>query len=197
MYKKIFERNSECIHNAVKLFCDGFKEYPFSIDSLYYSPKTLGAANLWTLDLQQKQSSMVCFSFDDYESWTKPYPVTVYLSQYEKLLGMWEQGLKELEKARETKLVQELKICAKTAYTHFKSDYLQTKFSQLKRDLLLNRREIYNILLEERKNAKSLLNLLYRDSRVGFEASNQYYYTERNLLEKIVGLSNLLKNVCN
>ena len=192
-YKELFGQDSDCVHNAVRLFCKGFSEYPFSIDSLYYSPKTLGAANLWDLESQENLSTMVCFAFDDYENWIKPYPIDIYLSQYEKLLVLWEQGLGELEKLKETPLIKDLRIYAQVAYSHFKSDYLQTKFSCLKNDLTKNSKEIEKSLLEEKKNAESLLELLYKSSKVGFEASNHYYYTERNLLEKIINLDTLVK----
>ena len=35
-------------------------------------------------------------------------------------------------------------------------------------------------------DAKELLALVREDARIGFEASNHYFYTERNLVEKIV-----------
>ena len=192
-YKKVFGNDSDCVHNAVRLFCEGFSEYPFSIDSLYYSPKTLGAANLWGLESQENLSTMVCFAFDDYENWIKPYPIDIYLSQYEKLLVLWEQGLGELESLKETPLIKELKIYAKATYSHFQSDYFQTKFSVFKRDILNNRKEITSVILQERVNTENLLALYYKNSKVGFEASNHYYYTERNLLEKIINLDILVK----
>lgn len=48
-YDKTFGENKEAVHRAVRFFCKGFQEFPFSIDSLYYSPKTLGCANLWDI----------------------------------------------------------------------------------------------------------------------------------------------------
>ncbi len=196
-YEEVFGEAAENVHKAVKLFCEGFKEYPFSIDSLYYSPKTLGPANLWSLEEQENQSTMVCFAFDDYETWIKPYPIEIYLSQYEKLLKTWEQGSDELKKIKETPLIRELKIYAEAAYSHFKSDYLQTKFSYLKRNKVLYEKELISVLQEERENAENLLSLLYKDSKVGFEASNHYYYTERNLLEKIVQTNTMLRRLQN
>ena len=188
-YKKTFGAEWEKVSTAVKLFSKGFGEYPFSIDSLYYSPKTLGCANLWSAEAEEKQSSMVCFAFDDYENWTKPYPIEIYLSQYEKLLKTWGQGCDELEKAEETPLLSEMKVCAKTAYCHFKSDYLQTKFSYAKREKDVQAQML--MLGEELENAKELLRLLYQDAKVGFEASNHYFYTERNLIEKIINITKI------
>lgn len=191
-YKAVYGEAAECVHSAVVRFCEGFGEYPFSIDSLYYSPKTLGAANLWELEGQEKRSSMVCFSFDDYENWTKPYPIDVYLSQYEKLLKKWQEGLDELARCAETKAIRELTIYAKTAYSHFLSDYLQTQFSFYK---VNDRTRLPDILQREQENAIALLQLYYSDNKVGFEASNHYYYTERNLLEKILQMKKYIKKL--
>ena len=90
-YERQFSSNSKTVKNAVKYFCQAFREYPFSIDGLYFSPKTLGPANLWSLEKEQKQSTMVCYSYDDYKTWINPYPIDVYLLQYEKLIQKWEE----------------------------------------------------------------------------------------------------------
>lgn len=192
-YEKTFGENKNVVKNAVRLFCKGFQEYPFSIDSLYFSPKTLGCANLWDIEFQKNQSMMVCFAFDDYGNWIKPYPIEIYLSQYEELLKCWGQGLDELQKAQPSTLIEEIKICAETAYCHFKSDYLQTKFSYWK---ATDKKEEISILLsEEKTNAEHLLSLLYQDAKVGYEASNHYFYNERNLIEKIINLNKISKEI--
>ena len=193
-YKAEYGEKSELVQEAVGLFCQGFKEYPFSIDSLYFSPKTLGCANLWDLAREEKHSTMVCYAFDDYENWTKPYPVGIYLAQYEKLLTAWKQGLDLLEKETEGKVAQ-LKIFAKAAYCHFQSDYLQTKFSVLKRDANANKAEIKGLIEKEKENTEKLLDLVYGNACVGFEASNHYYYTDRNLIEKILTLCDCTKKL--
>lgn len=182
------------VKKAVGHFCNGFKEYPFSIDSLYFSPKTLGSANLWALEEQEKQSTMVCYAYDDFEHWTQPYPVDIYLSQYEKLLVEWGKGL-EVLRGDSTGKFDELTTFAKGAYAHFKADYLQTKFAKLKRNKEENAEELKGLLQEEKSNAEMLLSLLYEDGRIGFEASNHYYYTDRNLVEKIILMDQLSESL--
>ena len=189
-YKERFKEKSSLVKQSVRCFCKAFREYPFSLDGLYFSPKTLGPANLWSLDSENNQSTMVCYSFDDYKTWINPYPVEVYLSQYEKLLKEWENGCNLLETVKGNDLTQ-LKIYAKVALSHFKSDYLQTKFAYLKQNRNDNSDKIKQSLMEEKENAINLLNLLYKDACVGFEASNHYYYTDRNLIEKILLLDEL------
>ena len=193
-YQAEYGKESETVKEAVGYFCKGFREYPFSVDGLYFSPKTMGCANLWDMEAENKQSTMVCYSFDDYETWINPYPVEIYLSQYQKLLKEWERGLAVLKDEQREKLSQ-LKIFAKAAYSHFKSDYLQTKFSLLKRNIAGNKEEIKSLIEQEKENAKELLDLIYTNACVGFEASNHYYYTDRNIIEKILLLSFYQRNI--
>ena len=185
-YEKQYGADAAKTHEAVRCFCEGFEEYPFNLDSLYYSPKTLGCANLWSLHPQKNTSSMVCFAFDDYETWTGDYSYEVYISQYEKLLSLWEKGLNLLSQTNDMPLLKELKICAETAYIHFKSDYLQTKFSHHKRDIEVYKEEILAILSEEEEITKRLISFLPQMPAIGFETSNHYFYNERNLAEKIL-----------
>ena len=93
-----------------------------------------------------------------------------------------------IEKVKNKK-IKELSLFAKTAYAHFKSDYLQTKFSYLKRNIVVNAVEIKKTIEEEKKNTMCLLSLLYQNACIGFETSNHYFYTDRNLIEKLLLLS--------
>ena len=48
---------------------------------------------------------------------------------------------------------------------------------------------------QEKANAESLLIELKKDAKVGFEASNHYAYTQRNLLEKILRMDEFLEKL--
>ena len=43
-----------------------------------------------------------------------------------------------------------------------------------------------DILKDESELAMRLIGCVRKDPRIGFEASNHYFYTERNLAEKII-----------
>ena len=47
----------------------------------------------------------------------------------------------------------------------------------------------------ERDTVRTLIPLRGQDSRIGFEASNQYYYTLRDLVEKLINLDWLEKQL--
>ena len=95
-YEENFNENAKKVHSAINSFCDGFSEYPFSISTLYYSPKSLGYANTWCIEKDERHSAMVSYAFDDYENWIYPYTYEVYVSQYAKLLSSWKKGIEIL-----------------------------------------------------------------------------------------------------
>ena len=49
-----------------------------------------------------------------------------------------------------------------------------------------------DILHEEITLAQRLLAVMNADSRIGFEASNHYYYTRNSIIEKILNCRHLL-----
>lgn len=192
-YEKTFGKYAQQIHGGVQLLCEGFKEYPFSIDALYYSPKNLGPANVWDLQAQDNLSAMVCYSFDDIETWINPYPYQTYVEQLEKLLKKWEAGIAALNPLPLDEHLQELVRYATVAYCHFKTDLLQTQFAYYKRQQ--DKEQMRRCVLQERENAQTLLQAVKQDAKVGFEASNHYVYTKRNLIEKILQMDDFAKRL--
>lgn len=183
-YKEKFGDEAEGVHNAVKTLCEAFREYPFSIRTLYMSPKTLASANLWEIELEEKLSTMVCFAFDDYLNWCAPYPIEVYVSQLERLLELWRDGIDQMSRLASTALTDEILRYARAVYCHFYADLLQTRFAIFKRKD--DKDGMLECVIAERANAEELLSLMRSDAKIGYEASNHYFYTERNFVEKII-----------
>ena len=181
-YEKNFGDDS--VRGAIELFCKAFREYPFSVKALYLSPHTLGSANLWDIEPEEKGSTMVCFSYDDVESWVEPYGANVYLSQMDVVCYFWKEGIELLEKAEKNAKTEELLRYANTVYCHYLSDILQTKLALCKREG--DKTGMLQCTTLEKENAKKLLTLMRSDAKIGYEASNHYFYTERNLIEKII-----------
>ena len=194
-YEKHFGKNASEVHHAVELLCRGFREYPFSVTMVYCSPKNLGPANLWQWDAEQKHSNMVCYSFDDYEKWIQPYPLDVYLSQFEKVIADWSLGCEVLSSMKGNPLIEEMALFARVALLHFRSDLIHTRYASAKRDLTGNRELLLGLLREEREIAEELLALVAQSPLIGYETSNHYFYTERNLIEKLAQLEILEKQL--
>ena len=184
--EKWYENNfgDEKVRGAIELFCKAFRDYPFSVKALYLSPHTLGPANLWDIEPEEKGSTMVCFSYDDVESWVEPYGADIYLSQMDIVCWFWEEGIELLETAEKNVKTEELLRYANAFYCHYLSDMLQTKFALCKRKG--DKNGMVDCLRRENENARRLLSLMKCDARIGYEASNHYFYTERNIIEKIL-----------
>ena len=194
-YRKQYGKAADSVAAASELFCKAFREYPFSVNSLYEGAQTLGAANLWSLKEDGKKSTMVCFSFDDYEVWSAPYGLDVYINQYRKLCEGWEKGLEILEKAEGNALFSEYVRMAKASYLHLNSAFLHAEFVKLKKDVKANERRLSEIINAEYENAVGLYALMAQDAKIGFEMTNHYYYAPANLLEKLLNLNSLKKTL--
>jgi len=88
---------------------------------------------------------------------------------------------------------------AKAAYLHFYSVANQCNFV-IARDKYLDENkkgsveDLQRILDKEIQAAVQLFDLVHKDSRIGFEASNQYYYVPQDLMEKVIN-AEYLKNL--
>ena len=76
-------------------------------------------------------------------------------------------------------------------YLHFAADYEQTVFSFLKRDIRNHKKEIGEVLSRAEEGTKRLMALQKLDGKIGYEASNHYFYTTRSLKEKLLNLYRL------
>ena len=190
--KKKYGAAYATVEKAMKAFDDAFRNYPFSVDSLYEGAQTLGPANLWSLDPDGRKSTMVCFSFDDYETWSAPYGLRKYIELYEKLCDKWKSGLELLEKESGNAAYEEYKTMARASYVHFYSALLHAKFVELKTDVAGNAEQIADILKKEHENVTDLLQLVAKDAKIGFEMTNHYYYTPLSLIEKLLNVNEML-----
>lgn len=166
-YKKQFGENAQTLHRAVKLFCDGFREFPFSVPVIYNSPKNLGPANLWSLTPNANASTMVCYSFDDVERWTDPYPADVYLSQLDKLLLAWDEACDILDTAAVDDKTRELALFARFATLQLHADAVHTRYALAKRDLPASRSELRTLIEAERELCQKQLSLMEKSPLIG------------------------------
>ena len=195
IWDAVLNKNASEVHHAVELLCRGFREYPFSVTMVYCSPKNLGPANLWQWEAEQKHSNMVSYAFDDYEKWISPYPIEIYLSQFEKVIADWSQGCEVLSSMKGNPLIEEMALFARVALLHFRSDLVHTRYAFAKRDIAGNREMLFGLLDEEREITEELLALIAKSPLIGYETSNHYFYTERNLIEKMAQLEILEKQL--
>ncbi|MCX5637574.1 MAG: alpha-amylase family protein [Planctomycetota bacterium] len=190
-------------------FSTAFAEYPFDIRYLYKGPTQYGPANLLCPEPTRYSSTMVGFPYDDIEGWRGIYPAEVLAGQFEKMAAGWQEGLSIYEKAlsktslpsQHTNVHSDL-IIAEAVYLHFKSVANQIRFILARNAFLsgsLSRTErqakievIKAVVADEIQNAKRLFVLTREDPRIGFEASNHYYYLPLDLVEKAINCEYIL-----
>ena len=184
-------------------FSRAFQEFPFHIGVLYRGPQNYGPSNLLFLEPTGYNATMIGFPYDDVKGWSGAYPPSVLGKQFRKVADGWAEGLTELEAAvegapdaREDAVRRALNV-AQAAELHFRASANQTQFVLARNALgeaegsnVQRRRELVarmRRLAESEINvAKGLFDCTRRDSRIGFEASNQYYYVPLDLVEKVV-----------
>ena len=191
-------------------FSVAFSEYPFG-DGLYNTPTQFGPANLLWGEPTRYHSSPVGFPYDDLDGWRGQYPPEIFIQQFEKVAKGFETALihfkqtavgcdSKLQSSEREALSKEINV-AEAAYLHFRSTANQVRFVWLRNSLstaktaeeaqsLLNSLE--ETLHNEIETAQKLYAIQIRDSRIGFEASNHYYYVPVDLAEKVLNCRDLL-----
>jgi hypothetical protein len=189
-------------------FANAFREYPYDGNVIYTCPAQLGPANLLYEKPTGYAATMIGFPYDDVRGWSGPYGPWVFASQLEKLSAGWAEGLRALETAIQNtpaNLADEARrdlVLARAAGLHLSSVARQTRFV-VARDALARAApdqraaligELTRLLAAESAAACELFSLARQDSRIGFEASNHYYYLPHDLIEKDFNCQALLRH---
>ncbi|MFA6102954.1 MAG: hypothetical protein WCV67_16640 [Victivallaceae bacterium] len=183
---------AESVLKAWGCFDRAFVEFPLnSIAQLYTAPQNFGPMNLLFAKPSGYTATMLGLPYDDLDSWRgNHYPEDIFEEQFRKLSTGWADGLEQLKQAREivapenAAALADLMNVAEAAYCHFRSTYLQIRFVRQRGSG--DSKTVLSILDEEIELAGRLIEVVMRDSRIGFEASNHYYYTAADLKEKIL-----------
>ena len=191
-YQDVFGKEAEEVKEISQNLCEAFKEFPFSLSVLYYSPHTMGCGEYWTLDEITRESTMVGFAYDDIAKYAFPFGGDIYVSQMQKLTDGFLKCVNKLEKLEaKTASIEELKNFVKGAYLHYYSAVNHTQFTLEKKKGFPNKSYAIELIQREADVVKQTYRLQNKDARIGFEASNHYYYNENTLLLKLVNLQNI------
>lgn len=192
-------------------FSAAFSEFPFHVAVLYSGPQQLGPANLLWAEPTGFAASMVGFPYDDLEAWRGIYPADIFIGQMNKVAEGMETALAQLRGAtaglegaappsERLELAAECRV-AEAAAIHFRSTANQGRFILARRALAAAKApgeaagplaEVERVLREELALARRLHRIQTRDSRIGFEASNHYFYVPIDLAEKVLNCRDLL-----
>jgi hypothetical protein len=219
IYRKMYP--GACVDRlaaAFDAFSDAFDSYPFSLGTIYTAPFQYGPANLLFTKKTGYRATMVGFPYDDVDSWRSNFPGDTFRACLEEMADKWEKGLElldgELDNIRKTvdnckksgenceksvenvetsvdtlRVLESIRTISEAVLVHFRSVLNQFAFV-CDRDRGVVRRDL---LESESALAMRLIGCVRNDPRIGFEASNHYFYTERNLAEKMINCEYLLR----
>ncbi|MBP1996303.1 hypothetical protein [Paenibacillus eucommiae] len=206
LHGKFGTQAGDAIADASTAFSRAFTEFPFECGVVYIAPQNYGPSNLLYLQPTGYKSTMIGFPYDDLQRWRSIYPSDKFATQFKKLSLGWKKGLELIAKAEryitpgqrsEFNLLQH---AAQGAFHHFYSTYLQITFVIL-RDRLAKarsqhvkkelREKLLTIVDREIDTAKALYEIMRLDSRIGYEATNHYFYTTGSLQEKVLNCLNV------
>ena len=178
---------------AWTLFSDAFRHYPYDGSVVYNSPAQYGPSNLLYAARTGYAATMIGFPYDDLDRWRGPYPPEVFAAQFEKLSSGWDAGVAELAKAADlaggqAAAAKEDLTLARAAGLHFRSVASQARYVMARNAGAPTE----PMLRDEIETARRLFALAQKDSRIGFEASNHYYYLPQDLAEKVINCQHLL-----
>lgn len=195
------------ITEAWKLFSSAFQEFPYGV-RIYVIPTQHGPANLLRLSPTGHRPHMILFPHDDFQNWMGPYPAAVVRDQFQKMSAGWEKGMEAFRRALELvppHLAEEARRdlgISETCYLHFKSTANQVAFYLLREQLQARignlaevRAQMTAVARDELALAQRLYSIARADSRIGFEATNHYYYRPLDLAEKILNCDDVIRQL--
>jgi hypothetical protein len=186
-----------------------FSEFPYSPSVVYSAPLQVGPANLLWPKPTGFAASMVGLPYDDLNGWRAIYPAHTFASQLEKVADGFDSAARTLRKGTEQTLLpqqdrraveSELRVI-EAAAIHFRSVATQSRFVLARKDLIAAKEpeaarsaldRLEQTIRTELTLARRLYTIQQADSRIGFEASNHYYYVPVDLAEKILNCRDLL-----
>lgn len=185
---------------AWQAYSTAFSEFPFG-GGLYYSPTQAGPSNLLWEQPTGYSATMVGLPYDDLAKWCGHYPPEVLAAQFTKIADGFKEALHTLEHAtmlldlqepQKKLLFREMSV-AETVNLHFRSVANQVKFIlERNKKEAADVKQLSFLLRVEIILAKRMMVLQSRNSTLGFEASNHYFYTPADLAEKVLNCRDLL-----
>ena len=203
--RRVGARLAPALLEAWRTCSRAFSEFPFHPALVYQAPLQNGPSNLLYEKPTGYAATMVGFPYDDLNGWRAVYPPEIFSAQLEKVADGFDLALallkKEVPNSGQSRAGSDALALARewsvieAAALHCRSVANQARFVLARQALAANatgakageiRATIAKLLHQEIGLARRLHALQTRDSRLGFEASNQYYYVPLDLVEKVM-----------
>ncbi|NLN92284.1 MAG: hypothetical protein GX130_03110 [Candidatus Hydrogenedens sp.] len=206
--KRFGPEAGESMTVAWTMLSQAFREFPYHGAVVYNAPLQIGPANLLWLQPTGYRATMVGLPYDDLDAWRGIYPAEIFLNQLEKVAQGFEESAQLMEvvhrvceegSAFAKAVADEIRL-TRAAVLHYRSIAQQGNFILLRNSLAEEgeeeqrhkiRRKMRDLLEKEMEAAAALYELQRNDSRIGFEATNHYFYTPADLVEKVLNCASL------
>ncbi|MCQ2392485.1 MAG: hypothetical protein MJ240_13800, partial [Kiritimatiellae bacterium] len=186
------------VRKAWAAYSAAYRNYPMQWQTVYYSPVQMGPANLLYAAKTDWRATMVNTPYDDLARWTGGYGTNTALwvaqmrqtaEGFDQADALWREALSHCAgAARET--AERDRVVFRAATLHFRTSVDQADFIQAR-----DRGDLPAMRAAARRElatAKEMLDLVRRESALGYESSNRYMYVPNDLLEKILNCRSVL-----
>lgn len=192
------EKSGVAVRKAWKEFSDGFKEYPYNINTLYTGPQHVGPSNLFYPEATGWKATMVGFPYDDLKSWRSIYLADIYISQIHKVADGFERGTVFLEQAIAQETDPAIRKTMETDLRRARGFKCIFRSIENQATYVLCRDKgdsegMRKVVEREILNVREFIPLCDEDPTFGFESSNHYFFVRQDLLEKLINLEFLRK----
>ena len=191
--KENFGYDSDVVKMAVHDISKGFAYFPFNTRLLYLSPINQGPSNLLYRNVTNRKATMVTFPYDDISSWVDKSEESYFVTNMKKVIKHFKKALNTLnEITNPSETILEIIRYLKVWTICYESTLNQYLFNLNKGNDTIDLNQYLN---KELKLTLELYKEAATDSTIGFEASNQYIFTQNAFLEKIVNVILLKKGI--
>lgn len=204
------DKVGELVREAWRKCSEGFENYPYHMNTVYYGPHHVGPSNPFYMNVTQYAATMVGIPYDNYDAWRSVYPLDVWIALHEKCADGFEQGVNLFRQAYKVakgdirdKVLKQL-YRAEAVRIHHKSSAVQARFfearNKFRKSESAEEREQYKKImreqcLQEQELIRQMLPILSADSSVAFESSNQYFYLPADLVEAYISICSALRQI--
>ena len=144
---------------------------------------------------------VVGYPYDDIQSWASIYPSDVFEKEFKELCAGWKIGIEMLIPYQGyCSEVDEIILMAQATLSHFESAYHHIMFVNRRGENALLKddkckQELLQIVHDEMELVQQFIDIKTRDSRIGYESANHYFYTLQDLKEKMINLEDCEKEL--
>lgn len=198
------EEAAPVVQEAWRLCSESYRQYPYHMVMLYKGPQHMGPSNPILSHPSGYNATMVGLPYDNLDGWRAVYPTGIWLQQMDRCAQGFHDGALLLENARKTipkkyrKALETEIRRMRAVYIHLKSGAEQGRFIDA-RNRLANtqdeaerqecRQAMQKALEAERSLIVQMLPIVSKDSSIGYESSNQYFYIPLDLIEALASIA--------